>query len=197
MRKVAVLMGGISSEREISLKSGQGVLQALNENGYSAFPVDLTHNVGEFVRILEREKPGVVFNALHGRYGEDGCVQGILNLMEIPYTHSGVLAASIAMNKSMTKKVAASIGLTVAPERMVKKKDVMAGGLMAYPYVIKPNDDGSSVGVFIIKTPEEYAQMLSEWHFTKPVLMEEYIPGTELSVAVSDLRPLGVVEIVP
>lgn len=197
MRKVAVLMGGISSEREISLKSGQGVLQTLNEAGYSAFPVDLTHNVSEFVHILHRENPGVVFNALHGRYGEDGCVQGILNLMEIPYTHSGVMASSIAMNKSMTKKVAASVGLQVAPERMVEKKDLMAGDMFDYPYVIKPNDDGSSVGVFIVKTPLEYQKMLAEWRFTKPVLMEEYIPGIELSVAVSDLKPMGVVEIVP
>ena len=91
MRKVAVLMGGISSEREISCASGQGVLSALNQAGYSAFPVDLTHDMNAFVSIMNREKPEVVFNALHGKYGEDGCVQGVLNLMQIPYTHSGVM----------------------------------------------------------------------------------------------------------
>lgn len=197
MRKVAVLMGGISSEREISLKSGQGVLQALNEAGYSAFPLDLTHDVAELVRILNREKPDVVFNALHGKYGEDGCVQGILNLMQIPYTHSGVLASSIAMDKSMTKKIVSHIGVAVPEERLVEKKDIMAGNTLPYPYVVKPNDDGSSVGVFVVKTVAEKDKMLGDWPFDKPVLMETFIPGRELSVAVSDDGPLGVVEIVP
>lgn len=197
MRKVAVLMGGISSEREISLKSGQGVLQALNEAGYSAFPVDLTHDVGGLVRILNREKPDVVFNALHGKYGEDGCVQGVLNLLQIPYTHSGVMASSIAMDKSMTKKIVQSIQVMVAEERLVEKKDIMAGNTLPYPYVVKPNDDGSSVGVFIVKTAAEKDKMLVDWNFDRPVLMETFIPGRELSVAVSDEGSLGVVEIVP
>ena len=197
MRKVAVLMGGISSEREISLRSGQGVLQALNEGGYSAFPVDLTRDVNEFVRILQREKPDVVFNALHGKYGEDGCVQGILNLLQIPYTHSGVMASSIAIDKSMTKKVVASLGVDLAKECMVEKKDVIKGDCLPMPYVVKPNDEGSSVGVFVIKTEEEKKDMIAAWPFKYPVMMEEYIPGRELSVAVSDDGPMGVVDIVP
>lgn len=197
MRRVAVLMGGISSEREISLKSGQGVLQALSEAGYSAFPLDLTHDVAELVRILNREKPDVIFNALHGKYGEDGCVQGVLNLMQIPYTHSGVMASAIAMDKSMTKKIVQGIGVTVAEERLVDRKDIISGNTLPYPYVVKPNDDGSSVGVFIVKTEAEKDKMLAAWPFDRSVLMETFIPGRELSVAVTDDGPLGVVEVVP
>ncbi len=197
MKRVAVLMGGISSEREISLHSGQGVLQALNEIGYSAFPVDLTHDIGEFVHILTREKPDVVFNALHGKYGEDGCVQGILNLLQIPYTHSGVAASAIAMNKRLAKKVASDIGLTVAPAKMVQKADILSDNVLPMPYVVKPNDEGSSVGVFIVKDKADEAKMLSQWFFDKPVMIEEYISGVELSVAVSDDKAFGVVEIAP
>lgn len=198
MKRVAVLMGGISSEREISLQSGQGVLHALNEAGYSAFPIDLTHDVAEFIHILTREKPDVVFNALHGKYGEDGCVQGILNLLQIPYTHSGVAASAVAMNKRLAKKIATDIGLMAAPEKMVTKADILTGHTLPMPYVVKPNDEGSSVGVFIIKTPKEEQKMLAAWPFgNKTVMMEEYIQGVEISVAVSDERALGVVEIVP
>ena len=197
MKRVAVLMGGISSEREISLQSGQGVLQALNEAGYSAFPIDLTHNLDEFVRILMREKPDAVFNALHGKYGEDGCVQGVLNLLNIPYTHSGVAASAIAMNKRLAKKVATDIGLTVAPSLMIEKKDILEDNPIAMPYVVKPDDEGSSVGVFIIKTSADKNKMLSKWSFQKPVMIEEYIDGVEISVAVSDEKAFGVVEIVP
>ncbi|MBR5130614.1 MAG: D-alanine--D-alanine ligase [Alphaproteobacteria bacterium] len=197
MKRVAVLMGGISSEREISLRSGQGVLQALNEAGYSAFPIDLTHNLDEFVHILMREKPDVVFNALHGKYGEDGCVQGVLNLLKIPYTHSGVAASAIAMNKRLAKKIARDVGLTVANETMIVKGDIIDGDPLPMPYVVKPNDEGSSVGVFIIKTQTEKNKMLKQWSFERPVMMEEYIPGIEISVAVSDEKAFGVVEIVP
>ena len=197
MKRIAVLMGGISSERDISLQSGQGVLAALNEAGYSAFPLDLTHDLSEFMTILKREKPEVVFNALHGKYGEDGCVQGVLNLMQIPYTHSGVVASSVAMDKRIAKKVACQIGLTVVPEIMVTKADVLNGKTLPIPYVVKPNDEGSSVGVFVIKTEEEFYKMLTTWSFQKTVMMEEYVPGIEISVAVTDEGPLGVVEIVP
>lgn len=197
MKRIAVLMGGISSEREISLQSGQGVLQALNEAGYGAFPIDLTHNLDDFVHILMREKPDAIFNALHGKYGEDGCVQGVLNLLEIPYTHSGVLASAIAMNKRLAKKVATDIGLSVPKGIMVEKRDVLENDPIPMPYVIKPDDEGSSVGVFIIKTPDEKKKMLSQWPFNKPVMLEEYIDGVEISVAVSDEQAYGVVEIVP
>lgn len=196
MRKVAVLMGGISSEREISLQTGQGVLSALNQAGYHAFPVDLTHNMDEFVSIMNREKPEVVFNALHGKYGEDGCVQGVLNLMQIPYTHSGVIASAIAMNKSMTKRVAETLGIYVPKEYLVDREDVLNGKTLPYPYVVKPNDEGSSVGVYIIRNQSEEKELLSRWSYKNKVLMETYIPGRELSVAVRDDGPLGIVEII-
>ena len=196
MRKVAVLMGGISSEREISCASGQGVLSALNQAGYSAFPVDLTHDMNAFVSIINREKPEVVFNALHGKYGEDGCVQGVLNLMQIPYTHSGVMASSIAMNKSMTKRVVKTLGIHVPNEFLVDREDVLDGKTLPYPYVVKPNDEGSSVGVYIIRNQKEEKELLSRWPYRNKVLMETYIPGRELSVAVRDDGPLGIVEII-
>ncbi len=196
MRKVAVLMGGISSEREISLQTGQGVLSALNQAGYHAFPVDLTHNTDEFVSIMNREKPEVVFNALHGKYGEDGCVQGVLNLMQIPYTHSGVMASAIAMNKSMTKRIAETLGIYVPREYLVDREDVLNGKTLPYPYVVKPNDEGSSVGVYIIRNQSEEKELLSRWPYKNKVLTETYIPGRELSVAVRDDGPLGIVEII-
>lgn len=196
MRKVAVLMGGISSEREISLQTGQGVLSALNQAGYYAFPVDLTHNMFEFVSIMNREKPEVVFNALHGKYGEDGCVQGVLNLMQIPYTHSGVMASAIAMNKSMTKRVAKTLGICVPNEFLVDREDVLDGKTLPYPYVVKPNDEGSSVGVYIIRNQKEEKELLARWPYKKQVLLETYIPGRELSVAVRDDGPMGIVEII-
>lgn len=197
MKRIAVLMGGVSSEREISLQSGQGVLCALNEAGYSAFPIDLTHNLEDFVHILMREKPDAVFNALHGKYGEDGCVQGVLNLLKIPYTHSGVVASAVAMNKRLAKKVASEIGLTVAHQIMIEHKDILEKDPFPMPYVIKPNNEGSSVGVFIVKTPEDKKKMLNMWSFDNPVMMEEYVDGVEISVAVSDEQAFGVVEIVP
>lgn len=197
MRKVAVLMGGISSEREISLKSGQGVLQALNEAGYDAFPVDVTHHVGDLIQILEREHPDFVFNALHGKYGEDGCIQGVLNLMNIPYTHSGVLASAVSMDKKMSKRLASHVGLTVAQDYMVTKQDILSNQGLPMPYVVKPNDEGSSVGVFIVKNAADRDRLLAHWDFSKKVMQEEYIDGIELSVAVLDDKPLGVVEIVP
>jgi D-alanine-D-alanine ligase len=144
-----------------------------------------------------REKPDVVFNALHGKYGEDGCVQGVLNLLKIPYTHSGVAASAIAMNKRLAKKIARDVGLTVANETMIVKGDIIDGEPLPMPYVVKPNDEGSSVGVFIIKTQTEKNKMLKQWSFERPVMMEEYIPGIEISVAVSDEKAFGVVEIVP
>lgn len=195
-KKIAVIMGGVSSEREISLSSGQGVFNALKEAGKSVVAIELTDDIPLFVKTLKKEKPAVVFNALHGKYGEDGCVQGLLNMMHIPYTHSGILASAIAMNKMLTKKIAKSLGIFTAEEMMVTKEDILAGKELKMPYVVKPNDDGSSIGLFVIQNEKDRAKMLNKWPFEGPVLMEAYIPGRELSVAVSDEKPLGVVEIV-
>ncbi len=197
-RKVAVLMGGWSSEREISLQSGRGVLNALLTAGYNAFPIDFTPDLAAFVHTIQTEKPDVVFNALHGKYGEDGCVQGVLNILGVPYTHSGVLASALSMDKQKAKGVVAGLGVAVPAGKMVTLTDIQAGRGLPVPYVVKPNDEGSSVGVFIVMNPEQEAAMIRDWCFGgRTVLMEEYIPGRELSVAVTDDGPLGVVEIVP
>ena len=199
-KKVAVLMGGCSSERKVSLSSGRNVLEALIHAGYDAFPLDISRDLKPFLMTLESEKPDVVFNALHGQYGEDGCVQGILDLLGIPYTHSGRTASALAMNKSIAKNIFKMAGLPLAEDRIVTKEQILAGDVIPYPFVLKPISNGSSVGVFIFdknngKKPfedEEYPYPDNE-----KILAEEYIPGRELTVAVMDNKPLGVLEIIP
>lgn len=197
MTKVAVLMGGMSSERMVSFESGKGVLKSLLERGYQAFAIDACLPISALVKALEIHKPDVVFNALHGKYGEDGCIQGILNMMRLPYTHSGVLASALSMDKKRTKEVAAKLGIDVAKGFLITKEDVLSQKDLTFPYVVKPNDEGSSLGVYIVTNEQDRSEMLSSWPFTKPVLMEEYIAGRELSVAVTDKEALGIVDIVP
>ena len=127
MKKVAVVAYGMSSEKDISLLSGQGVLKALIKKGYDASLIKLTDNIAQFIKDIEAVKPDVIFNALHGKYGEDGCAQGLFNLMKIPYTHSGVLASALGMDKSYAKKIFASVGIPVAPELLVTLADIKAG----------------------------------------------------------------------
>lgn len=195
-KKIAVIMGGMSLERDISLKSGQGVFEALKNAGYPVVAIDLTDDMESFIKTLKSEKIDIVFNALHGKFGEDGCVQGLLNMMGIPYTHSGVLASAIAMNKTAAKKMAQDLGICVAVQKVVSKQDILAGNELPMPYVVKPNDGGSSVGLFVIRTEADKQKMLAQWSFDGTVLMESYIAGRELSVAVNDEKPMGVVEIV-
>ncbi|MBR1777998.1 MAG: D-alanine--D-alanine ligase [Alphaproteobacteria bacterium] len=198
-KKVAVLMGGCSSEREVSLASGKNVLQALTDAGYQTFAIDVTRDLRALIAALEKQKPDVVFNALHGKYGEDGCIQGMLDFMGLPYTHSGRLASAMAMNKIMAKRIYRMSGLPVANERIVTKEQILAGDILPYPFVLKPISDGSSVGVFIFdkasgKKPfedEEYPYADQDL-----ILAEEYIPGRELTAAVMDGKPLGLLEII-
>ncbi len=197
MKRVVVLAGGLSSERSVSLDSGKNVLKALLSKGYEAMMIDVQQPVSALAIALERLKPDVVFNALHGKYGEDGCIQGLLNLMHVPYTHSGVLASALSMNKQRTKEALKVYGIDVPAGRLVSDEQLRHGDTLPKPYVIKPNDEGSSVGVYIIQTDEDEAKMLAENIFDKPVLMEEYIAGRELSVVVTDKGAIGVVEIVP
>ncbi len=197
MKRVVVLAGGLSSEREVSLDSGKNVLKALLSKGYEAMMIDMQPPLSSLTTALETLHPDVVFNALHGKYGEDGCIQGLLNMMRIPYTHSGVLASALSMNKQRAKEVAASYGIDVPVGRLISDSELRAGQVLPKPYVIKPNDEGSSVGVYIIQTEADESQMLAERVFDKPVLMEEYIAGRELSVVVTDKGAIGVVEIVP
>ncbi len=188
---VAVLMGGRSAEREVSLVSGRECARALRQAGYRVVTVDCDRDLSE--QLVELQ-PDVAFNALHGRWGEDGCVQGILEWLSIPYTHSGVLASALAMDKARTKEVYAAAGLPVVPSLLATRDAVGAGHVMAPPYVVKPNNEGSSVGVYIVH-PGSNAPRLAE---TMPatVLVEAYAPGRELTTTVIGDRALCVTDIV-
>ncbi len=196
-RRVAVLMGGISAEREVSLVSGRACAKALGEAGYDAFEIDVTHDVGALVAALT-PAPDVVFNALHGRWGEDGCVQGLLELLHIPYTHSGVMASALAMDKPTAKSIVAAAGI-VSPKGIVVRREAFASGdVMERPYVIKPINEGSSVGVRIVREGDNKPAIDDEgWEFGEEVLVEEFIPGRELTVSVMGDRALAVTEIQP
>ena len=196
MKKIMVVMGGMSSERKISLMSGSNVAKALEQGGYKVVTHELTSDVSGLMVALEREKPDVVFNALHGKYGEDGCIQGLLNMMKIPYTHSGVLASAIGMDKAMTRQLVGQIGVPVAEGGLMTRNEFLEQ-IPPMPYVIKPNDEGSSVGVCIVRTKEDQEAALEQWKDGEEMLVEAYIPGRELSVAVLDGLALGAVEIVP
>ena len=194
-RHVAVLMGGWSAEREVSLVSGAAVSKALAEGGYRVTSIDVQRDMGALMTRLY-PKPDVIFNALHGRYGEDGCVQGLLNILEIPYTHSGMLASALAMDKPMAMHLFAAAGIPVAEHEIVRMEDVIAGRVMDPPYVVKPPNEGSSVGVKIIHAGGNRPPFAdSGWPFGERVMVERYIPGRELTVAVRGVEPLTVTEI--
>ncbi|MEI6557254.1 MAG: D-alanine--D-alanine ligase [Rhodospirillaceae bacterium] len=192
-RHVAVLMGGWSAEREVSLKSGAGVAAALEEAGYRVTPVDVPRDLEAFLRLLT-PRPDVVFNALHGRGGEDGIVQGVLEFLGIPYTHSGVMASAVAMDKDMTKRLLSTAGVR-SPRGIVIERAGFAGGHpMAPPYVMKPVDEGSTVGLTFVRAgdPPPGAEI---WAAGSRLLVEEYIPGRELTAGVMGDRALAVTEI--
>ncbi|MFD2235619.1 D-alanine--D-alanine ligase [Phaeospirillum tilakii] len=191
-RRVAVLMGGASSEREVSLRSGQAVGAALGEAGYDVTLVECGRDAAALVAALDAARPDVVFNALHGRFGEDGCVQGLLELMRLPYTHSGVMASAAAMDKAQARRLFEAAGLPVARGRVVRRGEPAP---LPRPYVVKPLNEGSSVGVHIVAAGTN-ADPLGAWPFVgDQVLVEEFIPGRELTVAVMGDRALGVLEI--
>jgi D-alanine-D-alanine ligase len=194
-KHVAVLMGGWSAEREVSLVSGAAVVEALQEKGYRVSAIDVGHTVAT---TLADMKPDVCFNALHGRFGEDGCIQGVLETLGIPYTHSGVLASAMAMDKPLAKKLYATVGLPCVEGGVFHRDQILAGDVMARPYVIKPLNEGSSVGVKIVTGEENELPFQSEaWHYGTEVLVERYIPGREVQVAVLDNKALGAIEIRP
>ena len=188
--KVAVLMGGPSAEREVSLSSGRECARALREAGYEVVEVDAGPDLAARLSDI---KPDVAFNALHGRWGEDGCVQGLLEWLRIPYTHSGVLASALAMDKQKAKEVYAAAGLPIVQSRLACRDEVEAHHVLPPPYVVKPNNEGSSVGVYIVH-PGSNAPRLAE---TMPevVMVETYAPGRELTVAVMGDRALCLTDI--
>jgi D-alanine-D-alanine ligase len=194
-KRVAVLLGGRSAEREVSLSSGAGCAAALREEGFDVVEIDPGENPG--AQLLEA-KVDCAFNALHGRYGEDGCIQGVLELLRIPYTHSGVLSSALAMHKERTKDVYRAAGIPVVKSIVADRREAGAKHLMEPPYVIKPVNEGSSVGVYIIRKgdnrpPSELTK--AEWNLADAMMIEEYVPGRELTVAVMGDKALGVTEI--
>jgi D-alanine-D-alanine ligase len=196
IKKVAVLLGGLSAERDVSLSSGKGCANALREEGFDVVEID--PKTSDLSAQLNSAKPDAVFNALHGRWGEDGCVQGLLEIMRIPYTHSGVLASALAMHKERTKDVYRAAGLPVVKSIVADRREAGARHLLEPPYVIKPVNEGSSVGVYIIRKgdnrpPSELTK--PEWHLSDEMMVEEYVPGRELTVAVMGGKALGVTEI--
>lgn len=196
-KRVAVLLGGRSAEREVSLVSGRECARALREEGFDVVEIDAKDNLAVQ---LETAAPDCVFNALHGRWGEDGCVQGLLELMRIPYTHSGVLASALAMHKARAKDVFRAAGLPIVKSIVADRRDASRAHLMEPPYVVKPVSEGSSVGVFIIRAgdnrpPGELGS--DKWQLADEVMVEEFVPGRELTVAVMGDKPLAVTDIVP
>jgi D-alanine-D-alanine ligase len=189
--RVAVLMGGFSAEREVSLVSGRECAAALRVAGYSVIEVDCGLDIA--ARLVEIS-PDVVFNALHGRWGEDGCVQGMLEWLRIPYTHSGVLASALAMDKARAKDVYVAAGLPVVASVLAGRDAVSAGHVMVPPYVVKPNNEGSSVGVYIVRIGAN-APRLAE-AMPAVVMVEAYAPGRELTVTVMGDRALCVTDII-
>jgi D-alanine-D-alanine ligase len=198
-QKIAVLMGGISAEREVSLDSGRQCAQALRDAGYDTREIDVTADIAAILEALI-PRPDAVFNALHGRAGEDGNIQGLLNLLEIPYTHSGLLASALAMDKAVARTMFEKEGMTVARGRLASRAEILAGDVLPRPYVVKPNNEGSSVGIQIIQDGDNGPD--PDAINTDTLLVEEFIPGRELTVAVmggpgEDPSPLTVTELRP
>jgi D-alanine-D-alanine ligase len=196
-KHVAVLMWGWSAEREVSLRSGHACAEALVRLGYRVTNIDVTPQVAD---ALTAAKPDVALNVLHGRPGEDGTLQGILEILGIPYSHSGVMASAVAMRKDFAKTLFRAAGIPVAEDLLAPRSEAAKSHLMPPPYVLKPIAEGSSVGVFIVTEahphpPQELYR--EDWPFGETVMIERYVPGKELTCAVLGDRPLDVIEIVP
>ena len=189
--KVAVLMGGPSAEREVSLSTGRECAAALRGEGYEVHEVDAGRDL---VAVLTALSPDVCFNALHGRWGEDGCVQGLLEWMGMPYTHSGVLASALAMDKDRSKDVYRRVELPIVESQLASKADVMAGHVMVPPYVVKPNNEGSSVGVYLVHEAANSPPALSD-DMPDTVMVEAFAPGRELTTTVLGDKALCVTDI--
>jgi D-alanine-D-alanine ligase len=194
-KHIAVLMGGWSAERAVSLVSGAAVTHALQRLGMRATAIDVQRDMGALMtRLFPR--PDAVFNALHGRWGEDGCVQGLLDILGVPYTHSGRLASALAMDKPTAKRLFAAEGLRVPEHVLATRAEILAADPLPRPYVIKPRDEGSSVGVLIVREGDNAPPAVPEDSSPRRALMvERFIPGRELTVAVMGDRALAVTEI--
>lgn len=196
-KHIAVLMGGFSSERPVSLMSGTACADELERLGYRVSRVDVGRDVAQ---VLAELRPDVAFNALHGPFGEDGTIQGILEFLQIPYTHSGVLATAVAMDKEMAKRVAKTHGIPVAESKVMDRHEFTSSHPMQPPYVVKPVAEGSSFGVVIVKAEQPHPPQIitsKEWAYGDRVMVERYIHGRELTCAIMGDVALGITEIVP
>ena len=197
MKHVAVLMGGWSAERPVSLNSGRGCADALETRGYRVSQIDVTRDIAE---VLAKLRPDVAFNALHGRVGEDGTIQGVLEILRIPYTHSGVLASALAAQKDLAKTVMSAAGIPVAHGVTVDRRDAAQRHVLPPPYVLKPVAEGSSLGVIIVKQdrthpPQEVGR--EDWPYGDRLLAERFVAGKELTCAVIGDRATDIIEIEP
>ncbi len=193
---IAILSGGFSCEREISLMSGKAVKKALDSLSYNAIEIDVDSNIAEK---LKKINPGLAFIALHGPYGEDGCIQGLLEILGIKYTHSGVMASAVAMNKAMSKHIFRSLSIDTPKGYVISREDVLKNNIkIDYPYVLKPINEGSSIGVYIIFSHEDYLELKDNSStIMEKMIVEEYIPGIELHTAVLLDEAIGTIEVRP
>nr|WP_319388439.1 D-alanine--D-alanine ligase [uncultured Cohaesibacter sp.] len=195
-KHVAVLMGGWSSERPVSLSSGKDCADALESAGYKVTRIDVQRDIST---VLSELKPDVAFNALHGPFGEDGCIQGMLEVLGIPYTHSGVLASSLAMNKEKAKDIMRAAGIPVAESRVVHRLEAAKSHILPPPYVIKPVNEGSSFGVLIVGADQQHPPQelySSDWPYGDLVMVERYVGGRDLTCAAMGDRALDIIDII-
>ena len=196
-KRVAVLMGGRSAEREVSLVTGAACAEGLRQKGYDVLPIDVGYDLDDLLRALQ-PRPDAVFNALHGHFGEDGRIQALLDLLNLPYTHSGLLASALAMDKPLAKQVFATVGLRCPEGKVISVESLLKSDPFPRPYVAKPAAEGSSVGVRIVRNGDNLPPLGSgNWPFGSQVLVERYIPGRELTVAVMGGEALAVTELRP
>ncbi len=197
-KHIAVLMGGWNSEREVSLRSGEAVFEALTKLGYKVTKIDFSRQI---FQQLQEAKPDIVFNALHGTYGEDGRIQGVCDILEIPYTHSGIIASAICMDKVIARKICTTVGVKSPPYEILKKGEEALNKEKLFaigkPFVIKPINEGSSVGVEVILPNMKFDFSEYEWKYGEEVIVEKYLAGQEIQVAVMDNKALGVIEVRP
>ncbi|MFN6265964.1 MAG: D-alanine--D-alanine ligase [Alphaproteobacteria bacterium] len=195
-KRVAVLYGGRSAEREVSLSSGRQVIAALQEAGFAVTPIDVGDDLAAVIHALSDPRPDVVFNALHGRFGEDGCIQGMLDWLGLPYTHSGLRASALAMDKAAAKAVFRAAGLPVADDRVVTRAELEVADPLPRPFVVKPVNEGSSVGVTILHEGDNRRAAIARgWTHGDAIMVESFIPGRELTVGVMGDRALAVTDI--